>query len=488
MLIWKTQNLDSTIASVRYRCMLPSQALEKKGIKSLIYGRRYPLPLHSSVQAIIFVKSFSNDDVKSCRSAHKLRIPIILDLCDNIFVDNYGQGVARFDLPKDNFLEMTKLATAIVTTGPELKCVIEKYLDVLHCPVWIIPDGCETLENVSYSLRVNARKRWLDLLKSNPTYLILEIISYFIGFGRYLLIQMRYQWRRIKEKFAKIKLILKTKMILKKLTLGLEEDSEKEFCSTEERFDRSCSLRSLKKEAIVESNDKLAVLTNSRVLPSDESVMQSMSRQLSNLKKISLKKLPMANQSGPDCQDEKDITFKTILWFGHHGSPYSQSGLINILETSSAIESVSKELPVRLLVVSNNYEKYLDLIDPLPFPTAYKVWHPTEIYRYITESDVVIIPNSKAPFALSKSANRAVLALSLGVPVVATCIPAMQPFKDCILFDNWEENLRKYLSQPELVNNHLKKAQTIINTIYRSEVIAEKWFSLIDSIHHESND
>lgn len=481
MLIWKTQSLDSTIASVRYRCMLPSQALEKKGIQSLIYGRRYPLPLHSSAQAIIFVKSFSNDDVKSCRTAHKLGIPIILDLCDNIFIDNYGQGITQLDLPKDNFLEMAKWSTAIVTTGPELKLVIEKYLDKRHCPVWIIPDGCETLEDVSYSLKINTRKRWLDLLKSKPTYLSLEVTSYTIDFGRYLFIQIRHQWGRIKEE------ILKIKILLKKLIVRLGKDGDKEFYPAEEKLEQSWSLSNLKKKAIVKSNDKLAAPTNSSIFPPGEGTRKSRSLQFSGFNKISLKKTTMANQSSLDCQNEKDITFKTILWFGHHGSPYSQSGLINILETSSAIESISKELPVRLLVVSNNYEKYLDLIEPLPFPTAYKVWHPMGIYRYVTESDVVIIPNSKTPFALSKSANRAVLALSLGVPVVATCIPAMEPFKDCILFDNWEENLRKYLRQPELVNNHLKKAQTIINATYHSEVIAEQWLSLIGSIYHESN-
>ena len=434
MLIWKTQALDPTIASVRYRCIFPARALEQRGMPSFIYGKRYPLPLHRNLKAIIFAKSFTDEDVQICQAAGRLGIPIILDLCDNIFIDNYGQGITQAYSPKTNFLKMAQGAAAIVTTGSALKQIIEQHIEV-DCPVWVIPDGCETLADVEYALNVNIWQRWLTLLKNWPYFLLLELISYIAGMIQYLVARLINGLRRVKNKLLEI--------------LGLRCNSKPVIDTSDERID-------------VQSASSQIVITKA-AQPQAES--------------------PIAkDNTGIISHDRKDSSVKTILWFGHHGSPYSQSGIVNILAVSKAIESISQKIPSRLLVVSNNYSKYLDLIAPLPFDTAYHEWHPTQIYHYILSSDLVILPNSRAPFAWSKSANRAVLSLSLGVPVVATFIPAMEPFRDCMLFDNWEINLQQYLEQPELVREHLQKAQGIIKKSYSDEAIAAQWFNLIYSV------
>ena len=101
------------------------------------------------------------------------------------------------------------------------------------------------------------------------------------------------------------------------------------------------------------------------------------------------------------------------------------------------------------------------------------------IYKNISESDVTIIPNSKCDFSICKSANRAILSLSLGVPVVATKTPALDDFNDCIILDDWERGLKAYFSNEQLVNSHLKKAQSMISSNYSGEAIGNNWSNLI---------
>ena len=443
MLIWKTQALDPTIASVRYRCIFPARALEERGVTSLVYGRRYPLPLHQNLKAIIFVKSFTDEDVQACQAASRLGIPIILDLCDNIFIDNYGQGITQAYSPKTNFLKMAQRAAAIVTTGPVLKQVIEQHIDA-NCPVWVIPDGCETLADVEYALQVNIWRRWLTLLREWPYFLLIECISYGTSITQRLSARIINELRQVKNNLLDV--------------IGIKRGSA-----------QTIDARNQPSDDISQARNKAIDLS----LITEESQHQDNS-------------LMVESSPGLISQELRDSSVKTILWFGHHGSPYSQSGIVNILAMSKAIENISQMIPLRLLVVSNSYSKYLDLIAPLPFDTAYLEWHPTQVYHHISNSDLVILPNSKTPFAWSKSANRAVLSLSLGVPVVATFIPAMEHFRDCMLFDNWENNLRQYLEQPEVVGEHLQKAQVIIKENYSSEAIAAQWFDLIHSTYKES--
>lgn len=484
MLIWKTQALDPTIASVRYRCIFPARALEQRGVASFVYGRRYPLPMHQNLKAIIFVKSFTDEDVQACQAAGRLGIPIILDLCDNIFIDNYGQGITQAYSPKTNFLIMAQWATAIVTTGLALKQVIEQHIEA-NCPVWVIPDGCETLADVEYALHVNIWQRWLTLLRNWPYFLLIELISYVTGITQRLVDRVINELRRVKNKLLDI--------------FDIKHGPESAIDTWNQQSDNITQTRNgaidlspVSKLAFRDKSPGFAlkvpnISTHNLTKRLNEAVGYSYNGQSLITEESQHQDNSLIVESNPGLipQKQKGSSVKTIIWFGHHGSPYSQSGIVNISVLSKAIENISQIIPLRLLVVSNSYSKYLDLIAPLPFDTAYAEWHPTQIYQHISSSDLVILPNSKTPFAWSKSANRAVLSLSLGVPVVATFIPAMEPFRECMLFDNWENNLRQYLEQPGLVRDHLQKAQVVIKANYSGEAIATQWFNLIHSIYTE---
>lgn len=363
------------------------------------------------------MKSFTDGDVQTCKEAVDQGIPVILDLCDNIFIDEYAEGRNLSYSPRENFRTMARMGSAVVTTGPALKQAIENFVEGTP-PVRIIPDGCETLDDMHYALTLGNWQRSLAILRHSPR-----------GFWHLGLAQM--------QRFPKV------------LTHSLKR----------------------------------------QVLQIRHPAAQTMAREAAAIdpKLSPPRSAPGApafpgHAAGASLPSEQSR--KTVLWFGNHGTSYGQVGMATILEVCPALYQLNQHIPLRLRIVSNSYRKYLQLIEPLPFPTDYIEWHPTEVYHHIATSDVVIIPNSKSPFSICKSANRAVLALSLGVPVVATNTPALHPLGDCILVDDWDQGLGQYLNQPELVDRHIHQAQAVIESTYSGPVIAQQWITLLDELQH----
>ena len=167
MLIWKTQTLNVNVASVRYRALLPMKYLAKplmaKGIEQTIVGSIDAVTLTPETTAVIFVKSFRDQDVETCRQTHYLGAPIILDLCDNIFIAEYATDNEY--VPAKNFRKMARYAAAIVTTGDALKAQIEEVLVPLNItvPVIVIPDPSEQLVDIDDAFRTNRVQRLLNL-------------------------------------------------------------------------------------------------------------------------------------------------------------------------------------------------------------------------------------------------------------------------------------------------------------------------------------
>ena len=388
MLIWKTQTLNVNIASIRYRCLLPLKYLAAKGIAHKISGGADPVPLTAKADAIVFVKSFRDQDVATCEQAARLGVPIILDLCDNIFIQEYATG-NRYD-PAKNFQLMAEWASAIVTTGEPLKVEVEQAIASLNPIIAVIPDSSETLADIDYAFRITRLQR------------------------------------------------------LQSLVL------------------RPALKRSIK--AIKQSRDRLNWRKKQK--PATQSTKPTQ-------KQSGVQPTPVFPARWP--QAEPNV--KTILWFGNHGAKYGSFGMSSILTVADAIEKLSQELPLRLVVVSNHLEKYERDIAPLPFETVYLRWHPRKIYDYIQASDVTIIPNSQSRYSICKSANRAVLALSQGTPVVASRTPALNLFEGCIALDDWEAGLRRYLLDDTAGAADVALAQRAIAQNLSGETIAQKWAS-----------
>ena len=131
-----------------------------------------------------------------------------------------------------------------------------------------------------------------------------------------------------------------------------------------------------------------------------------------------------------------------ILWFGHHGSTYSDTGMSQLLWLAGDFAQLSKEYQFHLVVISNNRPKYDQIIKPLPFPTKYVEWSPEAVHANLKRADVCIVPFGRDSFSLAKSQNLILLSLARGVPVETSEFPSLGPLKYCVLVENRRESIR----------------------------------------------
>ncbi|HXF94301.1 MAG TPA: hypothetical protein VNK46_16225 [Nitrospiraceae bacterium] len=171
---------------------------------------------------------------------------------------------------------------------------------------------------------------------------------------------------------------------------------------------------------------------------------------------------------------------RIVTWFGNHGADHSDFGMLDLLAVAPALEALASRYPIVLRVISNSREKFLRRIAPLNLPTDYRKWSLIRCHEWIRESDVVVVPNSLSEFSVCKSANRALLALSNGVPVVATRTRAMEELEGCVILDDWEKGIEAYLCDGQLREAHVKRAKSIIQERFSGPRIAEKWLEVIE--------
>lgn len=414
---WKVSTLNFNLASLRYRALIPILALEKKNIKSKIFKSTRNVCL-SKLDALVIVKSFTMDDYGLALEAVELGIPVVFDLCDNIFIEDY---IYKNELsPSDIFLMITRVTTAITVTTEPLAAIVKAHIGD-SVPVYIVPDGVENRK----ILRASKRKLLLPLVNElyvrmvieNP---ILRKISTVLNSGKPL-------------SLVKIVTIAAIHPILK---------------FAYRKYD---GLRS-------RMTGKASMLTNGR---------QQKAPELSLTKK-EVNKL--------------DGQLKTILWFGNHGAPHAQFGISDLVLIQEALEKVAAELPVELVVVSNNFEKYRKYVYPMSIVTRYIAWDKNIIEQQIKNANVVVIPNSLDDFSICKSANRTVLAISQGTPVVATNTPALEDLGSCVIFNDFEAGIKRYLTDTEFAKSQVLKGKQLIKQLYGEDKIAELWMRVVNDV------
>lgn len=403
-IIWKTLHAKYSIASSRYRCLLPAMSLINHGFKSIVLQKNETVNNYNNVIALIFVKTFTSHDLELAKDAHQHGVPIYIDLCDNIFVSYYVNKPMYCC-----FTEIAKLSKVIVTTGQELATLIKQHL-LAPIQVVIIPDQLETLDN---NLQL---QKLLQLREFSQPELILEKGS-------------------AKFNFTSMKRDFKNK--LKSNPIFLDHIKGFHFLLKRMRL----AIKYITKNKNIKFN---YFLTKTKL-------------------------------------NDQFITSpaKRVIWFGNAGGGFSTFGLPSLAAISNHLIEVNRTTPIKLLVVSNDYQQYCELIKPLPFLTDYKQWSPNKIFQDIASADLCIIPNTKDDFSICKSPNRTLLALSLKVPVVATRIPSLSALESCIILNDWVNGCKTYLTDKGKVQDDLNAATKIIDNYYSSDVIAKQWNQLL---------
>lgn len=171
-----------------------------------------------------------------------------------------------------------------------------------------------------------------------------------------------------------------------------------------------------------------------------------------------------------------------LLWFGHHGAGYANFGLSDLLLFGPALEKAAARHGAELWVVSNHEERFRTLASKLPIATRYFEWSPTVVDALLPAVDVCLVPNSLDPFSSTKSANRALKALSGGVPVVATPTSAYAGLEAGIWLDDPTEGVLAYLEDRRLRSAHLREARRAIARAHSMHALNEAMRRVIDIV------
>lgn len=406
---WKVPALTSTVASVRYRALMPLLALEALQVRSRLFSSGLESNL-DGLDALVIVKSFTSDDLFLAQEAASRGIRVIFDLCDNIFIDAYGSRGGRTSPVQYLDAIAAHVDAIVVTTEPLAAVVRQRFPNVW---VEVISDG---IENPA-------------LLKAMG-----KVLREAIQFERSL------RWQILRRKMLNLRHRLKEEGpgLLFRVAGWLIRRIPRALLSRGRRFYKAKAGNGL---AFLRGGKK----TNRPVAPN-----------------------PAAQT--PSAQ--------VILWFGNHGAAHAQFGMLDLLQIQADLEEAAHQFDVELVVVSNHREKYEQHIQPLAIRSRYVEWSPQAVNQWLDKAAVVVIPNSLDAFSICKSANRSVLAVSRGVPVVATSTPVLDALAPYIHTGETRAGLHRYLADRELGRRDARGAYALALAAFGQEALSKAWLTL----------
>lgn len=170
-----------------------------------------------------------------------------------------------------------------------------------------------------------------------------------------------------------------------------------------------------------------------------------------------------------------------LLWFGNHGASYANFGMDDLLLFRDALAQASQKHGAELWVVSNNQERFERLAKRLPIQMRYYEWTPTVVDELLSVAKVCLVPNSLDEFSLTKSANRAIKALSSKVPVVATPTAAYAGLERSVWLGDPTEGLLAYLGDAKVRRAHLQEARTALDEHYSMASLRSSLRGVVDA-------
>lgn len=446
---WCVSSLSLDIASVRYRALLPLFALEKKGFVCRMFSPQSSMDLEG-LDVLVVVKTFSMESLALIQRARALDIPVILDLCDNVFVPGYGKSLAV--TPGEMLVRMAQLASAIVTTTEPLAEVVRAH--VPGVTVHVIPDGLVSAETT---------RKGTELINDAKVVERKRVPSLFLN-----------RLKNLLNEFKDSGSVFTVKRLLKK-----------QIHRVKKKRGREGSLATVKAIVRVVWRKSFAVLNL---------LWRQGAALLGKLKSKTSVLWPATVEGGATTppavvvdMSDVDPGKMYLLWFGNHGADYADFGIFDLLLIREALETIALEYPVELVVISNNAAKYEKMIKPMSIASRYVEWSINAVDKWMSASRVVLIPNSCDPFSVCKSANRSVHALMCGIPVVATATPGLAPLKGGLVTDDFLLGMRRYLSSEENGRNDIALAKKLIQENFSAQVIGSLWETVLQCALAEPN-
>ena len=170
-----------------------------------------------------------------------------------------------------------------------------------------------------------------------------------------------------------------------------------------------------------------------------------------------------------------------VIWFGRHGSFHSEFGMGLLRPVIEELERAHRDRPIELVVISNNRIRFDALTYGVKIFTRYEAWSNERVFFELSRADLFVMPSGSDPFSLTKSANRAVLALANQVPVVASYLESLEPLRDVMILDDWRSGIETYLLDPDTARRHVERAQPVLAAQFSTDAIGRQWDAVLTS-------
>lgn len=421
---WVSADITPTVASFRYRALYPSFALADEGIGNGYFSvREARVERLKDYDVIIFVKTVSHVLTAIMRELHeRYGRKVFLDLCDYVTHPRYGADTG--DLRKATILSQAPYIDAIVVPTEQLRKVLSASLSD-SIPIVVIPDQAETQA----------------LIKRTRNFRVERLDAYSLA-----------ELRRIIRPRARL--------------IALKSSAD--------------HTRQQAREALLSLRMLAAELSRApRSLPAR--LHQKLRSAWASRPGKVTPPATAGGHKGPadwvQLTEPKDG--KRLIWFGNAGSDSFQSGVQTLTLIASDLIRLAQTVDFELIVMSSRSDDYKTLIEPLPFRSRFEVWNQEACFEAVKASDAFLMPQIEDEFSECKSANRALLALSCGTPVIASRLKSLEPLEDCIVTDDWETGFRRYLFDEAATKADLEKARLVIEEQFSAEATGQKWLELM---------
>ncbi len=168
-----------------------------------------------------------------------------------------------------------------------------------------------------------------------------------------------------------------------------------------------------------------------------------------------------------------------LLWFGNHGSPYAEGGMLDLAPLRAGLQSLHSKYPLLLTIVSNSREKFDQNFSSWGIPCFYLPWHPLSFAKIAVTHDIAIIPIQSNGFTRCKTDNRLVTSLAQGLAVVANPISSYLPYAQVARIGDITDGLRDYLAKPDVRKQESVDGKKLVESTRNIRHVADQWQALL---------
>lgn len=168
-----------------------------------------------------------------------------------------------------------------------------------------------------------------------------------------------------------------------------------------------------------------------------------------------------------------------LVWHGNHGAEYAHGGMVDLQRIYPLLESLDRDTPLQLTIISNSEEKYEQVTRDWRIKTHYMRWRPTTFSRALRLHEVCVLPITDNEFTRCKTNNRVASSLLHDLGVVADTIPAYEAFAEAIVLNDFERGIPLLLKDEAERRRRVAIGKDILNRDWALPKVTDRWHATL---------